>query len=179
MRAADGAPLVLAVHGPGTFFGARSLGEERHNTTAVALLPSTLVRVSKGAIADLLRSDPAFARQFALHMMRRAASVEEDRIDRAVSSLEKRLARMLLLLASLDADSAGARVLERIPEAMLARILAADPGEIQELVQEFRRAGHLAQDKPLAVRSSLVQVLLPAHLRELPDSLEDITRPAD
>jgi CRP-like cAMP-binding protein len=56
-----------------TFFGARSLGEEIHNATATALLQSAIVRVSKSAVRDLLRTDPMFVRQFAIHMMRRAA----------------------------------------------------------------------------------------------------------
>ena len=177
VAAADGEQILLTVHGAGTFFGARSLGQERHNATASALLPSTLVRVSKGAVRDLLRTEPAFARQFALHMMQRVASLEEDQIDRAVNSIEKRLARALLILAGVHASSDGAPVLKRITETGLAHILAAEPGRIRELLQEFRRAGHLEPGEPLSVHSSLVRVLLPAHLAEVPSPLDELTRP--
>ncbi|MGO4514032.1 hypothetical protein CT676_38170 [Bradyrhizobium sp. MOS001] len=73
-----------------------------------------------------------------MHLMRRAAALEEDQIDRVVNSMKKRLARMLLMLASLDAENAGGRVLERITEGTLAKMLAADPpcsGEVSGINQ--------------------------------------------
>ena len=159
---------IIAVHGPGTFFGARSLAEEIHNTTATALLQSAIVRVSKSAVRSLVRTDPAFAQQFAMHMMRRAARLEEDQIDRANNPLKKRLARTLLILAGLDAESDDGRVLERITDATLARMHAADPRCIRKLLQEFRQSGQLGPDDPLAVYSSLVNVLLPVDLAGAP-----------
>ncbi|GEP61913.1 hypothetical protein RSO01_90790 [Reyranella soli] len=128
-RSADGEQNVIAIQGPGTFFGARSLGEEKHNTTATALLESAVVRLSKDAVKKLLRTDPVFARDFALHMMRRAASLEEEQVDHAVNSIEKRLARTLLILASLDTNGDAAPVLARVTEVMLAKILAAEPSK--------------------------------------------------
>ena len=159
----DGEQAVVAVHGPGIFFGARSFGHEIHNATATALLESAIVRVSKSAVQDLLRTDPMFARQFAIHMMRRAARLEEDQVDRVVNSTEKRLARALLILASLDADSDAPRVLEHMTDARLASMLAADPACIGALMRKFRQAGHLGPGEPLSVHSSLAMVLLPAH----------------
>jgi CRP/FNR family transcriptional regulator, cyclic AMP receptor protein len=162
--AAVGEQAIIAVHGPGTFFGAWSFANEVYNSTATALLPSAVVRVSKSAVQSLVRTDPTFARQFAMHMMRRGARLEEDQIDRATNPLKKRLARTLLILAGLDAQSDDGRVLERMTDATLARMLAADPRCIRELLQEFRQAGQLGPDDPLTVYSSLVNVLLPAHL---------------
>ncbi len=169
-----GEPIVVAIHGPGTFFGARSLGEEAHDATATALLESTVVRVSKAVVGELLRTDPLFARHFALHMMRRVASLEEEQIDRAVNSIEKRLARTLLILASLDADSDAASVLERITDVMLAKILAAEPSCIRKLLQKFRGDGHLGPGEALAVHSSLARVLLPAPLAETPSPFDEV-----
>ena len=99
-----------------------------------------------------------------MHMMRRAARLEEDQIDRATNPLKKRLARTLLILAGLDAESVDGRVLERITDATLAKMLATDPRCIRKLLQEFRQAGQLGPNDPLIVYSSLVNVLLPAHL---------------
>jgi CRP/FNR family cyclic AMP-dependent transcriptional regulator len=172
----DGEQAVVAVHGAGIFFGARSLGEEIHNATATALLPSAIVRVSKSAVQDLLRTDPMFARQFAMHMMRRAARLEEDQVDRVVNSTEKRLARALLILASLDAESDEPRVLEHMTEARLAAMLAADPACIGALMQKFRQAGHLGPGEPLTVHSSLAMVLLPAHFTAGPNPLDALAR---
>jgi CRP/FNR family transcriptional regulator, cyclic AMP receptor protein len=164
VKSALGDQAIIAVHGRGTFFGARSLAEEVHNTTATALLKSAVVRVSKRAVHSLVRTDPTFARQFAMHMMRRAARLEEDQIDRTTNPLKKRLARTLLILAGLDAETDDGRVLERITDTTLAKMLAADPRCIGKLLQEFRQAGHLGPDDPLTVYSSLVNVLLPPHL---------------
>lgn len=155
-------PIVVSVYGPGTFFGARSLRQEAHNSTATALLTSTLIRVSKMEVQSLLRTDPTFARDFAMHMLQRAAVLEEEQIDRVVNSTDKRLARILLILGSLDVESQGRRIMARITEAKLARMLAADPLCIRKLVQKFRRAGHLGPGEPLTVHSSLANVLLTA-----------------
>jgi CRP/FNR family cyclic AMP-dependent transcriptional regulator len=172
----EGEPIIAAVHGPGTFFGARSLHPEEHKTTATALLPSAVIGVAKSAVEGLLRSDAAFARQFAMHMMRRAALLEEEQVDRVVNPLEKRLARALLILASLDAEGDDARVLQCMSDSRLARMLAADPSSIRKHLQEFRRAGHVGPDDPLTVRSSLVRVLLPAHLADMPSPLEELAQ---
>lgn len=161
VRSADGEQTIVAVHGPGTFFGARSLHEEIHNATATTLLQSSFVQLSKRAVHGLVQTDPSFTRHFALQMMRRTARLEEDQIDRAVNSLRRRLARALLLLASLD-DGDETHVLDRMTPATLARMLSADPHRIGELLHEFRQAGHLAHHERLIVHSSLVRVLLPA-----------------
>jgi CRP-like cAMP-binding protein len=172
----DGEQAIVAVHGSGMFFGARSLGEETHNTMATALLQSAIVRISKSAVQDLLRTDPVFARQFAIHMMRRAARLEEDQVDRVVNSTEKRLARALLILASLDADSDEPRVLEHMTDARLAAMLTADPACIGELMRKFRQAGHLGPGEPLTVHSSLAMVLLPAHFAAGPNPFDTLSQ---
>jgi CRP-like cAMP-binding protein len=175
VQPADGERTILIVHGPGTFFGARSLGEEVHDATATTLLESVVFRLAKPAVQDLLRTDPGFARDFAMHMMRRVAGLEEDQIDRAVNSLERRLARALLILASFDAESREPRVLAHMTEAALARMLAAEPSCVGKLLQAFRQAGHVGAGQPLTVYSSLVRVLLPAHLAEMPSPLDALT----
>lgn len=160
-ESAGAEPAIIAVHGPGSFFGARSLHEEVHNATATTLLQSRVVRLSKRAVRELVQTDPSFTRHFAVYMMRRTARLEEDQIDRVVNSLQQRLARTLLVLASLDGDRDEAHVLDRMTAATLARMLSTDPHCIGKLLDEFRQAGHLAKDERLVVHSSLARVLLP------------------
>ena len=81
--------------------------EVTHNTTATALLQSTVVQVSKSAVHSLVRTDHTFAQQFAMHIMQRVARLEEDQIDRAINPLKKRLARTLLILAALGCRERG------------------------------------------------------------------------
>jgi len=90
------------------------------------------------------------------------ARLEEDLIDRAANPLRKRLARMLLILASLDVGRDKNGLMGRMSEQMLAKIVTGDPQCIAALLQEFRQAGHLGLGEPLTVHSSLVSVLLPA-----------------
>src|SRR4029453_4557200 len=71
VASAGGEPIIVAVHGPGAFFGARSLRSEVHKTTASVLVPSTVIAVAKADIQSLLRTDATFAGQFAMQMMRR------------------------------------------------------------------------------------------------------------
>lgn len=160
-RSSDGSQSIARVQGPGVFFGARSLGEESFAFTARALLESAVVRVPKAAVRDLLRTDSDFAAFFARQMMRRAAELEEEQVDRVANSTRKRLARLLLILASLGPDGNEDSVLQRVSEHMLAQILTVDPSSIHTLLHEFRRAGYLGEGEALTVRSSLVEVLLP------------------
>ena len=162
-QSAEGKQAIVAVHGPGVFFGANSLGNEVHLTTARALVPSAVIRISKPRLAELLHHDPVFAEQFAVHLMRRVARLEQDQIDLTLNSLEKRLARALLLMASLDADSERQSVLERCTEDMLAEMLGAVPARIGSLLRKFQRAGYIGEGEPLRVHSSLAGVLLPDH----------------
>lgn len=105
VESAAGEQTIIPVHGPGPFFGAQSLHEESYNATATTLLQSKVLRLSKRAMQWLVQTDPSFTRHFAMYLMRRTARLEEDQIDRAVNSLRKRLARTLLILASLDIDN--------------------------------------------------------------------------
>ena len=109
--------------------------EEVHNTTGTALLQSTVVQVSKSAVHSLVRRDHTFAQQFAMHMMQRVARLEEDQIDCAINPLKKRLARTLLILAALDAESEEGRLLDCITDARLARMFGADPRCIGKLLR--------------------------------------------
>ena len=68
VESAGSEPTNIVVHGPGTFFGARSLHEEAHNATATTLLQSNVVRLSKRAVRELMQNDPWFAQHLALHM---------------------------------------------------------------------------------------------------------------
>ena len=83
---------------------------------------------------------------------------------------------MLLILASLDADSDAPRVLEHMTEARLAAMLAADPACIGALMRKFRQAGHLGPGDPLAVHSSVAMVLLPAHFAAGPNPFDARSR---
>ena len=92
---------------------------------------------------------------------RHVAELEEEQVDRVANSTRKRLARLLLILATLGPEGNEGSVLQRISEDMLAQILTTEPCSIHTLLQDFRSAGYLGEGHVLTVRSSLVEVLLP------------------
>lgn len=142
-----------------TFFGEGCLaGQVSRNATATTLLDSQVVRIALPSMRSLLRSDPAFAQRFGIHLVRRVARIEEDLIDLQFNSTEKRLARALLLLASLDDESQ--LVLSGINQQMLAEIVGTTRPRISQFIGRFRKRGFVSGRLPLRVHSSLAQVML-------------------
>jgi CRP/FNR family transcriptional regulator, cyclic AMP receptor protein len=159
VASSQGKRAVIGLLGPDTFFGEGCLaGQRLRNATATALLDTRLVFLRKSAMHSLLQSNSSFAQQFITHLVRRAARVEEDLIDRLFNSTEKRLARALLLLASLDGESQS--VLARINQQTLAEIVGTTRPRINYFIGKFRKRGLVSERGPLRVYSSLVEVML-------------------
>ena len=106
----------------------------------------------------LLRTDPRVSRYFTAHMVQRLARAEEDLMDLRVNSMDRRLARALLVLASMDRHAQS--VLAAINQQTLAEIVGSTRPRINELLSKFRRLGYISPSGPLRVHSSLVNVLL-------------------
>lgn len=157
----EGRHAVIALLGAGTFFGESCLaGHVVRKTNASALLDSRLVSISRNAMMRLLRSDSDVSRYFTAHMVRRLARAEEDLMDLRVNSVERRLARALLVLASMDEEGHAPSVLAAINQQTLAEIVGSTRPRINELLSKFKRLGYISASGPLKVHSSLVNVLL-------------------
>jgi CRP/FNR family cyclic AMP-dependent transcriptional regulator len=152
---------VIALLGPGALFGESCLvGHTLRKTNASALIDSRLVSIRKSTMMRLLRTDPHVSRFFTAHMVRRLARAEEDLMDLRVNSMERRLARALLVLASMDEEGRAQSVLTAINQQTLAEIVGSTRPRINELLSKFRRLGYISPGGPLRVHSSLVNVLL-------------------
>lgn len=157
----EGRHAVIALLGAGAFFGESCLaGHMVRKTNASALLDSRLVSIRKNTMTRLLRSDPDVSRYFTAHMVRRLARAEEDLMDLRVNSVERRLARALLVLASMDDGGRTPSVLAAINQQTLAEIVGSTRPRTNELLSKFKRLGYISASGPLKVRSSLVNVLL-------------------
>ena len=109
-----GKEAVVAMLGPGDFLGEGALtGQSVRIGTATATTPSTVLVIEKGAMLRLLRNEPAFSERFISYMLARNIRIEADLVDHLFNSSEKRLARMLLLLARYG-DQEGSE--QRIPK---------------------------------------------------------------
>ena len=97
----QGKEAVVALLGTGDFFGEGCLtGQPRRLATVSAMTESVIVRITKANITRVIHDEPAFAELFIAHLLARNVRVEEDLVDQLFNSSEKRLARILLLLAN-------------------------------------------------------------------------------
>lgn len=156
-----GKEAVIAVLEPCHFFGEGCLaGQPYRMATAAAIAPSTIVSVEKAEMARHLRSRPAFADQFLIHMLTRNIRIEEDLIDQLFNSSEKRLARTLLLLARYGEPGATHRTLPKVSQETLAEMVGTTRSRVNFFMNKFRKLGFIEYNGGLKINNSLLSVVL-------------------
>lgn len=131
--------------------------------SATALEDSTVLRIGKRAMSDTLHRESALADRFLSHMLARNIRIEEDLVDQLFNSGEKRLARMLLLLARFGADEAGVRTLPNVSQETLAEMVGTTRSRVNIFMNKFRKLGFVEYSsgrKGLRINSSLITVVL-------------------
>ncbi len=158
-----GKEAVVAVLGPGDFFGEGCLAGQRVRTgSATAITPCRILLLAKDRMLRLLHQQHAMSERFISHVLSRNIQIEGDFIDQLFNSSEKRLARALLLLARYGTQDAPARVVPKISQAKLATMLGVSRQRVKFLVDKFARLGFIECDGPvpLKINSSLLSVVL-------------------
>jgi CRP/FNR family cyclic AMP-dependent transcriptional regulator len=153
---------VVAILNVGEFFGECCLaGQARHVATAAATIDSTIIRVEKPTMMRMLREDPRFSEMFMSFLLSRNLQVEADLIDHLFNSSEKRLARLLLLLANMDADGSS-QMVPRINQEVLAGRVGTTRSRINFFMNKFRNLGFIEYKGTgnLKVNTSLMDVVL-------------------
>jgi len=157
-----GKEAVIAIRGPGQFFGTRCLVGGRMGT-ATALIACSLVRVSTSALIRLLREEPDFAVMFATYLARQSIDDQESIVDHLINPAEKRLARTLLQLADSAGDDRNDRrsISVTINQAVLANMVGTTRSRINFFMNRFKRQGYIEYDRngSLSVRRSLLGFL--------------------
>jgi CRP/FNR family transcriptional regulator, cyclic AMP receptor protein len=121
---AQGKEAVVAILGTDDFFGEGCLaGQAQRISTVTAITDSVIVRLEKSAIVRALHEEPAFSKIFIAHLMGRTIRVEADLVDQLFNSSEKRLARMLLLLANFGKESKPEPIIAKISQEALAEMI--------------------------------------------------------
>jgi CRP-like cAMP-binding protein len=137
-----GKQAVLAILGPGDVFGEGCLAKQSlRMSTATALQPSTIARVNKGALIRLIHQEPAFAKLFISYLLSRMGRVEEDFVDRLFNCSERRLARILLLLARFGKESRAETAFPRINQESLAQMVGTTRSRVSHFMNKFRKLG--------------------------------------
>ena len=157
----QGKEAVVAHFGTGDFFGEGCLtGQPLRLSTVRALTESVIVRITKADVTRVIHEEPAFAELFIAHLLARNSRVEEDLVDQLFNSSEKRLARMLLLLAHFGKDGQPVPVLAKISQETLAEMIGTTRSRVSFFMNKFRELGLIDYNGHIEVHSSLLNVVL-------------------
>ena len=138
-----GKEAVVAMRGPGDFFGEGALaGQAIRIGTAAAVVASSVLTIEKEAMTKLLRNEHTFSDRFISYMLTRNIRIEADLVDQLFNSSEKRLARTLLLLARYGQDNPQKK-LPKISQETLAEMIGATRSRVNFFMNKFRKLGFI------------------------------------
>ncbi len=158
---ARGKEGVLAMLGPGEFFGEGCLaGQDVHLSSAVARTASTVVSIEKEAMIRALHEQPALSEQFMAFLLSHKIKVEADLIDQLFNSSERRLARVLLLLANFGKEGKMETVIPKISQEILAAKVGTTRSRINFFMNKFRKLGLIEYNGTLKVHSALMNIIV-------------------
>jgi CRP/FNR family transcriptional regulator, cyclic AMP receptor protein len=158
---AQGKEAVVAFLEAGDFCGEGCLaGQLVRMATAMAATECTIVRVAKPSMVKALHERVEFSEMFMAHLLARNIRVEADLVDQLFNSSEKRLARVLLLLANFGKDGKPEPVLAKISQETLAEMVGTTRSRVSFFMNRFRKLGFVDYNGDLKVHSSLLNVVL-------------------
>ena len=156
-----GKEAVIGVLEQGSFFGEGCLaGQPLRMSTASAMQSSGIIRVGKTSMVALLHREPEFAELFTAYILSRNVRIEEDLVDQLFNSSEKRLARILLLLAHFGKESRPESVIPKISQETLAAMVGTTRSRVSHFMNRFRKMGFIHYNGGLQVHSGLLTVVL-------------------
>ena len=157
-----GKEAVIALLGSGDFFGEGCLaGQAKRMATATAMTDCVAMRMEKTEMVRVLHDEPGFSELFLHYVISRNIRIEEDLVDQLFNSSEKRLARVLLLLANFGKAGKAEPVVAKISQEMLAEIIGTTRARVNFFMNKFRKLGFIDYDGDgLRVHSSLLDVIL-------------------
>ena len=157
----QGKEAVIAILGVDEFVGEGCLaGQPKRLATASAMSECVTMRVAKTEIQRLIRVEPIFSQMFMSHILARNARVEEDLLDQLFNSTEKRLARLLLLLANFGKEGRPEPLVAKISQETLAEMVGTTRSRVSHFMNKFRESGFIDYNGHLEVHSSLLSVVL-------------------
>jgi CRP/FNR family cyclic AMP-dependent transcriptional regulator len=156
-----GKEAVVAILGPGDFLGEECLaGQKQRISTATPLSECSVVRIDKAAAVRALRADPEFSEVFLAYVLDRNIRTQEDLVDQLFNSSEKRLARVLLLLAHYGKEQHPDLVIAKISQETLAEMVGTTRSRVNFFMNKFRKLGFIKYNGELEVNSSLLNIVL-------------------
>jgi CRP-like cAMP-binding protein len=156
-----GKEAVVALLGPGDFFGEGCLaGVPFRMGTATAITPTTVLVIEKKEMIRVLHEEHRLSDRFIAYLLTRSIRVEEDLVDQLFNSIEKRLARALLLLARYSDQDQPQKMLPKISQETLAEMVGTTRSRINMFMNKFRKLGFIDYNGKIEIHSSLLSVVL-------------------
>jgi CRP/FNR family cyclic AMP-dependent transcriptional regulator len=156
-----GKEATIGILGEGAFFGEGCLtGQLLRLCSATAVTDCTVMRVDKKSMIEVIHRERAFSDMFVAYLLTRNIRYEEDLVDQLFNSSEKRLARILLLLAHFGKDGKPEVAIPKISQQALAEMVGTTRGRVNFFMNKFRKLGFVRYNGELEVHSSLLNVVL-------------------
>ena len=124
------------------------------------MVDSVIVRLEKAAIVNLIRQEPAFSELFVSHLLARSIRVEADLVEQLFNSSEKRLARLLLILANFGKEAQPDPIIAKVSQETLAGMIGTTRSKVSLFMNRFRKLGYIAYNGRIEVHQSLLNAVL-------------------
>jgi CRP/FNR family transcriptional regulator, cyclic AMP receptor protein len=156
-----GKEAVVAILGPGSFFGEGCLnGHALRIATTTAMDECVITRIAKAAMIATMHKELEFSELFMAYLLERNGRIEEDLIDQLFNSSEKRLARLLLLLANFGKEGRPEPIVGKVSQETLAEMIGTTRARVSFFMNKFRRLGFIEYNGKLEVHNSLLNMVL-------------------
>ncbi len=156
-----GKEAVIAILGSGDFFGEGCLnGHPLRIATTTAVDECVVTRIDKAAMIATMHKEPEFSELFMAYLLARNGRIEEDLIDQLFNSSEKRLARLLLLLANFGKEGRPQPIVGKISQETLAEMIGTTRSRVSFFMNKFRKLGLIEYNGKLEIHNSLLNVVL-------------------
>jgi CRP/FNR family transcriptional regulator, cyclic AMP receptor protein len=157
----QGKEAVVGILEPGQFFGEGCMnGHSLRIATTTAMEECLVTAITKTAMLAALRNEPKFSEMFMAYLLSRNSRVEEDLIDQLFNSSEKRLARLLLLLANFGKEGTPQLIDPNISQATLAEMIGTTRSRVSFFMNKFRKLGFISYNGKIEVHNSLLHAVL-------------------
>jgi CRP/FNR family transcriptional regulator, cyclic AMP receptor protein len=157
----SGKEATIGILNEGDFFGEGCLtGQPLRLCSAIAVTECSVMRIDRKAMMDVLHREHSFSDMFVAYLLTRNIRYEEDLVDQLFNSSEKRLARVLLLLAHFGKDGKPEVAIPRISQETLAEMIGTTRSRVSFFMNRFRKLGFIRYNGELEVHSSLLNIVL-------------------
>jgi len=159
-----GKEAVTSLFGPDEFFGEACMaGQTQRLVTVSAMMDAVVVRIAKPEMVRLVHEQSDFSDMFMTHILNRTIRVEADLIDQLFNSSERRLARLLLLLANYGGEGKPEPIIAKISQETLAEMIGTTRSRVSFFMNRFRKLGFVSYNGHIEVHKSLLNLVLHEH----------------